>query len=53
MHANPTPSSLAMLTALQARKVYEGTVSAKTVRSRRAANKAATKSRRINRKRAA
>jgi len=53
MNSNPSPYSLAILGALQGRKVYEGTVSAKTVKSRRAANKTATKSRRINRTRVA
>lgn len=39
-----------ILRALQSRDIYQGTVPAKTIAKRRAANKRAKASRRINRK---
>lgn len=50
----PAPSrwSLAMLRALQSKNVYQGTVPAHVTKRRRAKNKVARKTRRLNRVRA-
>lgn len=45
----PNPFAVAILRGLQGRPIYAGTVPAKTVARRRAANKAARRSRRQNR----
>lgn len=49
----PSPFSRAILQGLQGKHVYGGTVPAATTAKRRAANKAARASRRINRRRGA
>lgn len=49
MTSKPSPYSLAILRALQGKHVYAGTVSAKVKATRRAANRVARVSRRINR----
>lgn len=51
MNAAPSPTSLAMLTALNhsGKHIYGGTVSPSVIAKRRAKNKAARVSRRINR----
>ena len=48
--AQPSRYQTAILSGLQPRPVYAGTVPARTVARRRAANKAARASRRINRR---
>lgn len=48
-YAEPTSWSQAILRGLQGRKLYEGTVPFSTVQDRRAKNKAARHSRRVNR----
>jgi hypothetical protein len=45
----PSKSSVQMLFLLQSRQMYEGTVPAAVKAKRRAANKVARKSRRVNR----
>jgi hypothetical protein len=47
--SNPSPYSLAILSGLQGKHVYGGTVPPAKVARRRAANKVARKSRRQNR----
>jgi hypothetical protein len=49
MENNPSKSMFVMLRALQSKHVYMGTVSSKVVARRRAKNRVARVSRRVNR----